>query len=88
MFGFSSRKQPATNQDLLDELDKVKRQVRSLELEWESTYNKLRAIVARLNKRDERAAAEAEDASPLKDQPNGFPPAPLLNRPVRRLRGF
>jgi len=40
-----------------DKLDAQSRQVRSLEMEWESTYNKLRALVARLNKRDERADA-------------------------------
>jgi len=35
-----------------------------LELEWESTYNKLRSLIARLNKRDERAAGEPEVTPP------------------------
>ena len=38
-----------------DKLDALSRQVRSLDMEWESTYNKLRAIMSRLNKRDERS---------------------------------
>jgi hypothetical protein len=45
---------------LHDRVETVERQVRSMLLEWESTYNKLRAVVARLNKRDERA--EEKDA--------------------------
>lgn len=49
---------------LCDDQDTLKRQVRSLELEWESTYNKLRAIVARLNKREERAIDEVAPATP------------------------
>jgi len=40
-----------------DKLETLSRQVRSLEMEWESTYNKLRSLLARLNKRDEREAA-------------------------------
>jgi hypothetical protein len=53
---------------LEDELDETKRQVRSLSIEWESVYNKMRAILARFNKREERAA-DAPDhhaAEPLR----------------------
>jgi len=46
--------------ELADKVARGERQVRALELEWESTYNKLRAIVARLNKRAEREEAHDE----------------------------
>lgn len=46
--------------ELADKVDRMARQVRELELEWESTYNKLRSIVARLNKRAEREEANAD----------------------------
>jgi len=49
---------------LHDRVETVERQVRSMLLEWESTYNKLRAVVARLNKRAERAEPEEEEAAP------------------------
>ncbi len=47
-----------------DKLDALSRQVRSLDMEWESTYNKLRALVARLNKRDERADTVTVNQNP------------------------
>jgi uncharacterized coiled-coil protein SlyX len=49
-----------------DKLDQLTRQVRLLEMEWESTYNKLRALLARLNKRDERELTPA----PVNHNPN------------------
>jgi len=61
------RKAPPVGYDeLSDKIDHVERQVKMLELEWESTYNKLRSILARLNKRDERAAPE-ESSEPAGD---------------------
>src|SRR5262245_55983141 len=55
---------------LRDELREVRSEFghtrRQLELEWESTYNKLRSLLARMNKRQER-----EDAETTEDAGNG-----------------
>jgi hypothetical protein len=48
------RKPPIGYDELSDKIDHVERQVKMLELEWESTYNKLRAMLARMNKREQR----------------------------------
>lgn len=52
---FLRKPAPVSNDELSDKIDHVERQVKMLELEWESTYNKIRSILARLNKRDDRA---------------------------------
>ncbi len=54
LFGWKRKPPPIGYDELSDKIDRVERQVKLLELEWESTYNKLRSILARLNKRDER----------------------------------
>lgn len=68
MFGtlFGAKRPDVTRRvsDLEDSLGTLQRQVRALELEWESTYNKLRAIVARLNKRAEREQADEVPPEP------------------------
>ena len=75
--------------ELVDELEDVKRQVRSLQLEWESTYNKIRAILARFNKRDEREEA-AHPSVPEKrlartsNLGNGDAPYPRITGPGER----
>jgi len=55
LFGLKLFQRPTSNDELADKIDRVERQVKMLELEWESTYNKLRALLARMNKREERA---------------------------------
>lgn len=50
-------KPPIEFDELSDKVDSLARQVKMLELEWESTYNKIRSILARLNKRDDRETA-------------------------------
>jgi len=57
LFDWLRPKPPISNDELADKIDRVERQVKMLELEWESTYNKLRALLARMNKRDERETA-------------------------------
>lgn len=94
MLGFLTKRHARRIGELQEELETVKRQVRSLTIEWESTYNKLRAIVARLNKRDDRAAADLElpDADPGRTAAPQRPSEahqPLRQpHPVRRMRGF
>lgn len=61
-FTKSAKKADRSTEELHDRLDTVERQVRSLMLEWESTYNKLRAVVARLNKREERERESEQPA--------------------------
>jgi len=55
LFGWKPKPPPVGNDELADKIDRVERQVKMLELEWESTYNKLRSLLARMNKREERA---------------------------------
>ena len=57
IFGWKRRGPPIGYDELSDKVDSLSRQVKMLELEWESTYNKIRSILARLNKRDERETA-------------------------------
>lgn len=75
-------------QECLDELEDVKRQVRSLQIEWESTYNKIRSILARFNKRDEReeeaAVAAGKPARAPRALGNGDQPPPHLPGPTER----
>ena len=54
MFAFLRRESPPGYDELADRLDRLERQEKMLELEWESVYNKMRSLMARLNKRDER----------------------------------
>ena len=57
IFGWKRPEPPIGYDELSDKIDRVERQVKMLELEWESTYNKIRSILARLNKREERETA-------------------------------
>jgi len=72
IFDFLRREKPVGYDELSDKIDHVERQVKMLELEWESTYNKIRSILARLNKRDEREAAVTPSARRA-DGDNGSP---------------
>lgn len=94
MLGFLTKRHSRRIGELEEELETVKRQVRLMQIEWESTYNKLRAIAARLAKRDERAVDDTE--LPVADPGRTAAPQrpseahqPLrLSHPVRRMRGF
>jgi len=81
-------KAPESKSREQDRLETLERQVRSLQLEWESTYNKLRAVVARLNKRAEReeaGGAEPDSLEPTRPSSSAsVAPAPLLRRRINR----
>jgi len=55
--------------ELQERVDKLERAARLLELEWSSTYDKFRSILARIAKRQERLASDAgsqeEDGHPV-----------------------
>lgn len=46
--------------ELQDELETVKRDMRNLRLDWETTYEKIRTLMARLAKRAEKLDTAAE----------------------------
>lgn len=64
MFGLS--KYEKRLKALEEHQDEFRRQMSALQLEWDETYDKVRTLVARLVKRDERAAkaSNSETSSP------------------------
>src|SRR5262245_13445535 len=50
-------------EELRESRSEFKIELRRLDLEWESTYNKLRSLLARMNKRAERDNAETHEDS-------------------------
>jgi len=58
--------------ELKGRVDKLETQARQLDLEWSSTYDKFRSILARIAKRQERDAPEAgsqEGGNPSTETP-------------------
>lgn len=68
---FQRQESPPGYDELNDRLDRLERNEKLLELEWENVYNKLRALLARLNKREERAAEAYPENYPRQPEPNG-----------------
>jgi len=68
VFDFLRKAPPVGYDELADRISRVERQVKMLELEWESTYNKVRSVLARLNKRDERAEITSNGGEPAGDE--------------------
>lgn len=62
--------------ELQDRLETVERDVKRLRLEWEDSYDRLRHIMGRLNKR----AAREQQADG--EQPTPEPTPPELGRPM------
>jgi len=58
-----------------------------LELEWESTYNKIRSILARLNKRDERETAVTPSPRRGDGDSNSSEPGDDIDRIIALRRG-
>ena len=85
IFGWKRREPPIGYDELSDKIDHVERQVKMLELEWESTYNKLRSILARLNKRDERETAVTP--SPRRGDGDSSEPGDDIDRIIALRRG-
>jgi len=56
--------------ELRQELDTLKREVSGLDLEWSDMHDRLRRMLAKLAKRDERAAQapEREDTQPAEGE--------------------
>jgi phage shock protein A len=73
LFGLKLFRPQTSNDELADKIAAVERQVRMLELEWESTYDKLRSMLARFSKREQRETAVAPSA--LSADGNGSEPA-------------
>lgn len=85
MFGMNLADKSAKRvRELEDRVENLERQHRAMLLEWESTYDKLRSIVARMAKReqreDEAAVRAPSPAKPLRlgvgDPPARRPPGP------------
>ena len=70
--------------ELDDRLARVERDMRHIELEWESTYNKIRSILARLSKRDERDQPVGPRPATT-GQSNGAEPALTEDHPAMRV---
>jgi len=97
LFGWKRKPAPVGYDELSDKIDRVERQVKMLELEWESTYNKLRSILARLNKREEREAlvdpqtgkrfADGVTPSGVRRMDNGSEPGDDIDRLIALRRG-
>jgi phage shock protein A len=85
LFGWKPKPPPVGYDELSDKIDRVERQVKMLELEWESTYNKLRSILARLNKRSEREAEVTP--SPSGDGYGSAPVGDDIDRLIALRRG-
>lgn len=64
------------------QLDKLEREVKSLRLEWEESYDKLHHLMARITKRQKAAQTEQETLQDASQSTNGreaggpLPPAP------------
>ena len=71
---------PPGYDELADRLDRLERHEKMMELEWESVYNKLRSLLARMNKRDERAADSATNGEGQYVGPGG-PGIPAARSP-------
>lgn len=59
--------------DLEERLAKVERRLMDVELEWQSVHDKLVTLVARYNKRAQRAAELEPPAEPANVTPTGPP---------------
>jgi len=57
--------------ELQERVDKLETAFKSLDLEWSSTYDKFRSILARIAKREERLRVASEEDSPAGSQEAG-----------------
>ncbi len=87
IFGWKRRPPPVEFDELSDKVDSLSRQVKMLELEWESTYNKIRSILARLNKRDDRAAEVIPSPQRGDGDGNSSEPGDDIDRIIALRRG-
>lgn len=86
IFGWKPKPAPIGYDELSDKVDRCERQVKMLELEWESTYNKIRSILARLNKRDQREA-EVTPSARGADGDGSIPVTDDIDRIIALRRG-
>jgi len=61
MWPFSS---PASTSKLLERVETLERDMRNLRLDWETTYEKIRTLMARLAKRADSLSTAAEAGQP------------------------
>jgi predicted nuclease with TOPRIM domain len=62
---FGREKAQARLDELQERLEKLERDMRALQLEWESTYDKVRQMMGRIAKRAEMLHEAAEDQGKL-----------------------
>ncbi len=60
--------------DLEERVDLVERDSKKMRLEWEDTYDKLRAIVQRIVKRAQRIEQLSPEGTPPEGEPENLPP--------------
>src|SRR5258706_3553039 len=73
MWPFSS---PASTSKLLERVETLERDMRNLRLDWETTYEKIRPLMARLAKRADSLSTPPEQGQ-AGETPEAQPPSPL-----------
>jgi hypothetical protein len=70
MWPFNAARPKRDLAELDERLERLERSQRDVALDWESTYEKFRQLLMRLNKRDQRAA-EGSDIAPVPTNGSG-----------------
>ena len=74
MWPFRQKEPSRALRQLADRVDELEHQVKSLDLEWSDTYDKLRHIMGKIVKRDARMQEQtAQEASEVLPAPGGAP---------------
>ena len=61
-----------------EKLEKLEREIKSIQLDWENTYDKMRSMMGRMAKRAEAMHQDAEERGELHNGNSGFSPEELI----------
>jgi uncharacterized protein YaaN involved in tellurite resistance len=84
-----TEKTQATLLEIVERQQKLERDIKSLQLEWENSYEKLRSLMGRVARRAQVMHDEAESEGKLASQPENGPESaamPLLSHLTARQR--